>query len=258
MTHLRQIMLEELERRNYAPSTIRAYIRTVEHFARHFHCSPDKLGPDHIRQYQAAMFRTWKLAPNTVTQRLAALRFLYIQVLKRGWSVAETPYPKKVLASSGDPQPAGSSATDRCDRDAVPAHPAHDALCHGGTPGRSGSAEGDRHRQPADGGSHPRRQGAQGPGRDAESGVAGSAANLLARASAQAERVAVSRQPVAYVEPPRHHQGALDSVSAGRAPRRPGAQAYPSAYPAPLLRDASARSRRRPPHDPDPARPSRS
>jgi integrase/recombinase XerD len=36
-------------------------------------------------------------SPNTVTQRLAALRFLYIQVLKRGWSVAETPYPKKVL-----------------------------------------------------------------------------------------------------------------------------------------------------------------
>jgi site-specific recombinase XerD len=90
-------MLEELERRNYAQSTIRAYIRTVEHFARHFHRSPDQLGPEHIRQYQAAMFRTWKLAPNTVTQRLAALRFFYIQVLKRAWSVAETPYPKKVL-----------------------------------------------------------------------------------------------------------------------------------------------------------------
>jgi integrase len=42
------------------------------------------------------MFRIWKLSPNTVTQRLAALRFLY-KVLKRGWSVAETPYPKKVL-----------------------------------------------------------------------------------------------------------------------------------------------------------------
>ena len=65
MTHLRQIMLEELERRNYAPGTIRVYIRTVEHFAPHFRCSPDKLGLDHIRQYQGAMFRTWKLAPNT-------------------------------------------------------------------------------------------------------------------------------------------------------------------------------------------------
>jgi integrase/recombinase XerD len=97
VTHLRQIMTEELERRNYAQSTIRAYIRTVEHFARHFHRSPDQLGLEHIRQYQAAMFRTGKLAPNTVTQRLAALRFFYIQVLKRGWSAAETPYPKKVL-----------------------------------------------------------------------------------------------------------------------------------------------------------------
>jgi Phage integrase, N-terminal SAM-like domain len=95
--HLRQIMLEELERRNYAPGTIRSYIRTVEHFAQYFHCSPDKLGLDHIRRYQAEMFRTWKLAPNTIAQRLAALRFLYIQVLKRGWSAAETPYPKKVL-----------------------------------------------------------------------------------------------------------------------------------------------------------------
>ena len=43
------------------------------------------------------MFRAWKLAPNTIAQRLAALRFLYIQVLKRGSSAAETPYPKKVL-----------------------------------------------------------------------------------------------------------------------------------------------------------------
>ena len=56
MTHLRQIMLEELRRRNYAESTIHAYIHTVEHFGRHFHRSPDQLGPEHIRRYQAAMF----------------------------------------------------------------------------------------------------------------------------------------------------------------------------------------------------------
>jgi len=68
-------MLEELQRRNYSESTIRAYIRTLEHYSRHFHRSPDQLGPEHIRQYQAAMFREWKLAPNTVTQKLAALRF---------------------------------------------------------------------------------------------------------------------------------------------------------------------------------------
>jgi membrane protease YdiL (CAAX protease family) len=62
VTHLRQIMLEELRRRNYAESTIHAYIHTVEHFSRHFHRSPDQLGPEHIRQYQAALFTRWKLA----------------------------------------------------------------------------------------------------------------------------------------------------------------------------------------------------
>ncbi len=97
MTHLRKIMLEELERRNYAQTTIDCYIRTVEHFSRYFHRSPEQLGPQHIREYQAALFKKWKLAPNTVNQRLAALRFFYIQTLKRAWSVAETPYPKKVL-----------------------------------------------------------------------------------------------------------------------------------------------------------------
>ena len=97
MTHLRKIMLEELERRNYARTTIDCYIRTVEHFTQYFRRSPDQLGPDHIREYQVALFRRFKLAPNTVSQRLAALRFFYIQTLKKAWSVAETPYPKKVV-----------------------------------------------------------------------------------------------------------------------------------------------------------------
>jgi site-specific recombinase XerD len=31
-----------------------------------------------------------------VTQRLAALRFFYVKTLRKPWSIAETPYPKKV------------------------------------------------------------------------------------------------------------------------------------------------------------------
>ena len=37
MTHLRQIMLEELRRRNFAETTIHSYIHGVEHFSRYFH-----------------------------------------------------------------------------------------------------------------------------------------------------------------------------------------------------------------------------
>ena len=42
------------------------------------------------------LFTKLKFSPNTVTLRLASLRFFYIHVLKRNWSIAETPYPKKV------------------------------------------------------------------------------------------------------------------------------------------------------------------
>src|SRR6201984_103206 len=96
MTHLRKMMLEELERRNYAQTTIDCYLRAVAEFSFHFHCPPNQLGPEHIRHYQAHLFGQQKLAPSTVTQHLAALRFFYIKVLRRPWSIAETPYPKKV------------------------------------------------------------------------------------------------------------------------------------------------------------------
>ena len=95
MTRLRKMMLEELQRRNFSQHTIRYYIHTVEDFARHFNRAPDRLGLGHIREYQAQLFQKRKLSPGTVANRLAALRFFYIKTLKKAWSVAETPYPKK-------------------------------------------------------------------------------------------------------------------------------------------------------------------
>jgi integrase/recombinase XerD len=90
-------MLEELERRNYSQSTERAYVRTIEDLARYFKRPPDRLGPDQLREYQAYLFRERKLAPNTVIQRTAALRFFFVATLRRPWAIAETPYPRKTF-----------------------------------------------------------------------------------------------------------------------------------------------------------------
>ena len=95
MTHLRKLMLEELQRRNYSEETIRSYIHAVEDFSRRFDCPPDRLGPRHIREYQAELFQKRKLSSGTVVIRLAALRFFYTKALRRAWSVADTPYPKR-------------------------------------------------------------------------------------------------------------------------------------------------------------------
>ncbi len=88
-------MLEGLQARNYAQHITPSYLHTVEDFAMRFHYSPDRLGPRHIREYQAELFQKRRLSPGSVAVRLAVLRFFYTKTLKRGWSIAETPDPKK-------------------------------------------------------------------------------------------------------------------------------------------------------------------
>jgi hypothetical protein len=91
VTHLRQLMLDELQRRNYSQSTVRSYIFAVEDFAKYFHRSPERLGPDHIRQYQAYLFRERKLSPGTIQGRTAALRFLFVKTLRRPYLPDDIP-----------------------------------------------------------------------------------------------------------------------------------------------------------------------
>jgi len=94
MTRLRRMMLEELQRRNYASTTICAYLRAVADFAGYFGKSPDKLGPAELRTYQAYLLRERKLAVGTVVNLIAALRFFFRKTLRRRLPVDDLPYPK--------------------------------------------------------------------------------------------------------------------------------------------------------------------
>src|SRR5450432_1626837 len=88
-------MLEELQRRNFSQSTVRSYIHAVEDFARYFHRSPERLGLEHIRQYQAYLFRERKLSSGTIEGRTAALRFLFVKTLRRPYLPDHIPFPKR-------------------------------------------------------------------------------------------------------------------------------------------------------------------
>jgi integrase/recombinase XerD len=95
VTRLRKLMLDELQRRNYAQSTVRTYVKAIEDFARYFGKSPERLGPEHIRQYQVHLFRDRKLSAETVEGRGAALRFLYVKTLRRPYLPEQIPFPKR-------------------------------------------------------------------------------------------------------------------------------------------------------------------
>jgi site-specific recombinase XerD len=87
-------MLEELQRRNFSPTTIRSYLHAVERFARHFKCRPDRLNQTHLRSYQAHLLRTGQLQPKTVRLHVSALRFFFVKTLRRRYLLDDTPYPK--------------------------------------------------------------------------------------------------------------------------------------------------------------------
>jgi integrase/recombinase XerD len=94
VTHLRQAMLDELQRRNFAATTITSYVKVVEQFARYFKRRPDRLNHTHLRTYQAYLLRERKLMPRTVRLHVAALRFFFVKTLKRRYLLDDTPYPK--------------------------------------------------------------------------------------------------------------------------------------------------------------------
>ncbi len=84
MTPLRQRMLDELCRHNYAPRTQQNYVAQISKLARHFGTSPDQLTREQVQEFQdllASQRVSW------LPQAVAALQFFYNKTLQRDWKI---------------------------------------------------------------------------------------------------------------------------------------------------------------------------
>jgi integrase/recombinase XerD len=94
MGSLQDQMVRELELRNLSPKTIKSYLSQVRGFVKKFGKSPVELNEDHIKEYlywiQGVKKRSW----SNVNLGYNALKFLYVKVLKRDWTVERPPKPK--------------------------------------------------------------------------------------------------------------------------------------------------------------------
>ena len=95
MTKLRRRMEEELRLRAYSPMTIKAYVRAVKDFSLFHGRSPDQLGAQEVRAYLLHLTDERKLAPASINQALAGIRFFYINVLDRPCEVGHVVYQKR-------------------------------------------------------------------------------------------------------------------------------------------------------------------
>ncbi len=83
MTPLRRRMIDDMTLRNFTPATIHAYVRAVARFARHFHSSPDRLGPKHVRSYLLHLLNDQHVSLSYYNLTRCALRFFYRETLGR-------------------------------------------------------------------------------------------------------------------------------------------------------------------------------
>src|SRR6202049_3749917 len=94
VTSLRQRMLEDLQIRNYASTTIDAYIRGVAEFAKHFGKSPELIGPEQIREYQLHLIKEKGVSLSSYIQAVSGLRFLYTNTLHLQVGIERIPLPR--------------------------------------------------------------------------------------------------------------------------------------------------------------------
>ena len=94
MTPLRQRFIDDLRIRNYAASTIEAYLAGVLRFVKHFGRSPDLLGPEDVRAFQLHLLHK-RVSWSQFNQTVCALRFLYRVTLGRPEQLPYIPYGKR-------------------------------------------------------------------------------------------------------------------------------------------------------------------
>lgn len=94
MTPLRHQMIEEMQLRGYAQSTIDGYVHVVAQLARHYHRSPDQLEEEEVRRYLLYLAVDKKIARGSFSVVLGGLRFFYLQALGRGWKSLDVAKPR--------------------------------------------------------------------------------------------------------------------------------------------------------------------
>ena len=96
MTPLRQRFIEDMQLRNFAPTTQRSYIHYVAEFALYFKRSPEQLDLEAVRQYQLYLLQECKLSAQSVNTFVSAVQFLYLQTLEMPWRKEDFPPRSRV------------------------------------------------------------------------------------------------------------------------------------------------------------------
>ena len=88
-------MIDEMKRRGYADKTIKEYSTTVRRLSGHFDCCPSELTLEQVREYQSLLAKRNDISAAYYNSSVTAIRFLFLQTLRRDWSIERLPYGRR-------------------------------------------------------------------------------------------------------------------------------------------------------------------
>lgn len=98
MGKLRDMMIEDLELRSYAPKTCKHYVDCARAFVAYHRKPPAEMGEAEVRQFLVYLATERGAGAATRKMHVAAIKFLYETTLRRPEVVAHIPWPKVVQA----------------------------------------------------------------------------------------------------------------------------------------------------------------
>src|SRR6266571_4270908 len=140
------MMLEELQRRNYSAITTRNYLRVVSEFAKYFGKSPDKLGPNELRTYQAYLLSERKTDARHGGQPGSGAAVLFRQDAQATSVSRVLTVPPGPTSAADGAEPGGSLAADQWRRKPVSTDVADDTLRNRHATRRTRASQGQRRR----------------------------------------------------------------------------------------------------------------
>ena len=94
MTPLRKKFIEDMNIRNFAESTQKAYVSALVRFSQYFKRSPEDISEEEVRKYLLYLSQERKIHPASFRQIITAVRFFYTVTLGREWMIRHLPFPK--------------------------------------------------------------------------------------------------------------------------------------------------------------------
>lgn len=95
MTPLRMRLIEYLQLRNYAPSTVLAYFKHAFWLARFYRRSRAELTEEQVRAYLVHLVQQKQISWSHYNVTVCTLRFQYQTTLGKTWSVRHVPFAKR-------------------------------------------------------------------------------------------------------------------------------------------------------------------